>query len=79
MCEWDGWHRLDGNEGDLPKKDGVYLIRYSEDGENSEVEGGFSVTPKQWSRYIKEKSQWEHDFYDGWSGWAGVYAWKEIS
>ena len=77
LCEQAGWHNLEEDPFDLPTEDGVYLVRYSEDCENNEVEGGFSIEPKKWSPF-SDPTQWEFDFYDGWMGWSGVYAWMPL-
>lgn len=78
QCDWTGWHDLEKNEEDLPKKNGNYQVRIFEDGEAREDESMFDVKAKHWGdRTNKSISQWEKEYYDGYIEWSEVYAWKE--
>lgn len=87
QCDWNGWflrfnhelHQSPAPIKDLPEKDGKYLVRIFEDGDDSEMESNFSVVKKNWGQYTNEAiSNWEIEYEDGWTGFIGVYAWKEI-
>ena len=77
-CDKQGWHNIYENKDELPKEDGLYLVRYHEDGECNEVESKFSVIPIQWSRFDTKLYNWEVELDDGYLGFASVSEWKEI-
>lgn len=76
QCSWDGWVNLHETPDDLPQEDGVYQVRVWEDCEARETVSKFTLVPRKWSRFIDFESQWEKDYWDGWVGYASVYAWK---
>ncbi|RPI83379.1 MAG: hypothetical protein EHM34_05390 [Nitrosopumilales archaeon] len=90
-CDWDGWflcweqshpslHSIPVYVPvkEIPNKDGVYLVRVFEDGDDSELESEFSTVEKNWGEYTNEAiSRWKIEYNDNWMGFRGVYAWKE--
>lgn len=86
-CDWDGWflcYKYKDRPNDIPikpipEKDGKYLVRVFEDGDDSEDESEFSVLEKKWGQPTNEAiSHWEIEYCDNWTGYRGVYAWKQI-
>lgn len=87
-CDWDDWFLCYENK-DLPKNipikphpssSGTYLVRVFEDGDYYETNSEFSLTPKDWGKpHNKYVSHWEIDYFDGWLGYRGVFAYKEES
>lgn len=79
-CDWDGWVTFKDDKTPLeqPKKDGKYLVRYSDNGgDRYEDEWSYSVKciekhPLMYSDGFFEK-HWENEQWDG----NHVYAWKE--
>ena len=86
-CDWQGWYlcfpRDEATETvpikHHPEKDGTYLVRVSEDGDNFEDESEFSVIEKNWGETTNQAiSRWKIEYNDNWMGYRGVYAWKEF-
>lgn len=90
-CDWEGWHlcfEMDNTIDNFPKnipikehpdKDGTYLVRVFEDGDYDECESEFSIKEKKWEEYINQAiSRWKIEYNDGWMGYRGVYAWREL-
>jgi hypothetical protein len=73
LCEWEGWNLT---EQSLPNRDGIYLTRYSEDGDCYEKQQLFTVISRKDALYgagNSVKCRWQEEFYTG----VHVYAWKE--
>ena len=91
-CDWEGWFLCWKQERDdlysipvevqvkeIPDKDGTYLVRIFEDCDYDERESEFSLIEKNWGEYTDQAiSHWKISYYDGYMGYRGVYAWKEI-
>jgi len=86
-CDWEGWF-LCFEVKNLPKnitikkypeKNGKYLVRVFEDGDYNEDESEFSTIEKNWEEPTNQAiSKWKIEYSDNWTGYRGVYAWKEI-
>lgn len=84
-CDWEGWYacfKTDQMPQNIyiknPDRDGKYLVRIFEDGDDYEDESAFSLIEKNWGQCTNDAiSNWEVDYCDGWMGYRGVYAWKE--
>ncbi len=90
-CEWDGWFlcwEQTNNEihsipvpvpvKKIPDKDGIYQVRIFEDGDDDETESEFSLIEKNWGEFTNQAiSHWKIVYIDNWTGYRGVYAWKE--
>jgi hypothetical protein len=91
-CDWENWvlcfrnnHWSDNGFPnnipikEIPDKDGLYEVRVFLDcGDYDEDESEFSLTKKNWGQPTnKAISHWKVEYDDGWSGFTGVYAWKE--
>jgi len=88
-CDWKGWslcfepHDLDAYPKDIPikeipDKDGSYEVRTFSDGDYHEEESEFSLVRKNWGQPTNIAiSNWEKEYYDGWCGFNGIYAWKD--
>lgn len=83
-CDWDGWSlcfELDSAPKNVPIKihpdlDGIYEVRTFDD-DYYEEESEFSTEEKNWGESTNEAiSNWKIEYYDGWMGFRGVYAWK---
>lgn len=62
---------------EIPEKEGNYLVRTFEDGDYNEEESEFSIVKKNWGESTNQAvSNWKIQYYDGWTGYRGVYAWK---
>ena len=85
-CEWEGWYLCfrNNNFPEIPIKehpdcDGKYLVRTFDCDDYNEIESEFCLTPKNWGQITNEAiSRWEAEYQDGWMGYTGVYAWKDI-
>ena len=85
-CDWDGWF-LCYERKNLPKKvpikehpekDGIYIVRVFDDGDDFEEESNFSMEEKNWGESTNQAiSRWKIEYFDGWIGYKGVFAWKE--
>ena len=87
-CNWDGWFACFNNKDipdyvpikEFPNKEGTYLVRTFDEGDNSEEESEYVLTPKNWGEYNNEAiSRWKIAYNDNYLGYRGVYAWKENS
>ena len=86
-CDWDGWFLCFECEAVretqapikcIPDKDGKYLVRVFEDGDDYEDESEFSLENKNWGESTNQAiSHWKIEYNDNWTGYRGVYAWKE--
>ena len=89
-CDWEGWFLCYPKDWDLgatpigipvkehPDKEGKYLVRICVDGDDSECESQFCLTPKNWGLVTNGAiSRWDIEYDDKWMGYIGVYAWKE--
>ena len=85
-CDWTGWflcfnqetHQTDSPIKDRPDQDGTYMVRVFEDGNDYETESEFSTVAKNWGEYTNQAiSHWKVCYEDGWTGYRGVYAWKQ--
>jgi hypothetical protein len=91
-CDWDNWYlcfedkdpSLHGLTTEvpvkkIPDKDGTYQVRVFEDGDYDETESEFSLTKKNWGENTNQMiSHWKVEYFDGWVGYRGVYAWKKL-
>lgn len=89
-CDWEGWflcweqktqdlHAIPVKVPvkEIPDKEGIYLVRVFEDGDDHEVESEFSLTKKNWGEFTNQAiSHWKIEYNDNWMGYRGVYAWK---
>jgi hypothetical protein len=87
-CDWDGWflrfnpelHQSSAPIKDIPEKDGKYLVRVFEDGDDYETESDFSVVKKNWGESTNNAiCNWRITYDDNWMGYRGVYAWKDTT
>ena len=86
QCDWEDWFlcfELDSAPKNVliknPDKDGVYPVRTFDDGDYFEEESEFSIKEKNWGEDTnKAISKWKIEYADHWTGFKGVYAWKEI-
>ncbi len=63
----------------IPEKEGIYCVRVFEDGDDHETESEFSSKEKNWGEYTNQAiSNWKIEYCDNWTGFRGVYAWKEL-
>lgn len=85
-CDWEGWfirfnqelHKTNAPIKTIPDKDGTYSVRVYEDGDDSECESEFSIVKKNWGEPTNQIiSHWKIEYSDNWTGYRGVYAWKE--
>lgn len=86
QCDWNGWFlcfELDSAPKNvpikkIPDKDGNYEVRIFDDGDDFEEESKFSIIEKNWAQSTNQAiSHWEIEYDDNWTGYKGVYAWKE--
>ena len=85
-CDWDGWslcfqtdHVPDSVPIQMPTKNGTYIVRVFEDADNHETQSQFSLIQKNWGEPTnKAISHWSITYNDHWTGFRGVYAWKEM-
>ena len=91
QCDWEGWFLCWKQENldihsipidvpikKIPDKDGIYLVRVFEDGDDNEVESEFCLLEKNWGEVTNQAiSHWKIVYNDNWMGYRGVYAWKE--
>jgi hypothetical protein len=88
-CDWKDWYlcyAMNHNEDNFPKnipikeipdKDGIYEVRTFQDGDYDEEESEFLLIKKNWGELTNEAiSHWKIEYFDGWCGFKGVYAWK---
>lgn len=84
-CDWEGWYLCYEQKEfpnvpikKIPEKDGIYTVRVCEDADYNECESEFSIKEKNWGEDTNQAiSNWKQQYYDGWCGWRGVFAWKE--
>lgn len=84
-CDWQRWFacfKTDQMPENIcikrPDKDGVYKVRVFGDGDNYEDESEFSSVEKNWGEATNQAiSNWKIEYDDNWTGYRGVYAWKE--
>lgn len=85
-CDWKFWFACFENKDipsyvqikSIPEKDGIYLVRVFDEGDYNEEESEFCKKPKNWGEYTnKAISSWKIEYTDNWTGYRGVYAWKE--
>jgi hypothetical protein len=85
-CDWDGWFLCYERDNlpvkvpikKIPDKDEIYEVRIFEDGDDRETTSKFSLVKKNWGQYTNQAiSNWEVEYDDKWSGFIGVFAWKE--
>lgn len=91
-CDWNGWYLcyeqkvknlhsipVEVPVKEIPDKDGKYLVRCFEDGDDFEDISEFSTIAKNWGQKTNQAiSHWKITYNDGWMGCRGVYAWKMI-
>ena len=88
-CDWKGWnlcYEMSHNDGHFPENlpikecpdiDGIYQVRTFDD-DYDETESEFSTIKKNWGESTNQIiSNWKVEYSDGWTGYRGVYAWKE--
>lgn len=89
-CDWKNWNlcfKMEDNSKnfpenipikEIPDKDGIYEVRTVDSGDYSEEDSEFSKTRKNWGQSTNIAiSNWKIEYSDGWTGYTGVYAWKE--
>lgn len=89
-CDWKDWFlcwKQERNDihaipvdvpiKEIPDKDGIYLVRVFEDGDDYETESEFCLSEKNWGEFTNQAiSRWQIEYSDNWMGYRGVYAWK---
>ncbi len=89
-CDWTGWNlcfEMDYHFANLPKNipikkpehNDIYSVRiFKDDGDYYEEKSEFCLIEKNWGESTNQAiSHWKIDYSDGWTGFRGVYAWKE--
>ena len=85
-CKWKGWNLCYPRESipksvpikKIPDKNGVYEVRTFDEGDDFEEESEFSILKKNWGEVTNQAiSHWKIEYDDNWTGYRGVYAWKE--
>ncbi len=63
---------------EIPDQDGIYLVRVFDGDDYNEEESEFSLTKKNWGGITNQAiSHWKIAYDDNWTGYVGVYAWKQ--
>lgn len=85
-CDWKGWFLCFECENipvkvpikTHPDEDGFYEVRTFDTGDYDEEESEYSTIEKNWGQDTNQAvSRWKIEYDDNWTGFKGVYAWKE--